>query len=681
MTRPRKLTQHCRRISTLRFQPTEAISVSSDSDDPTDDNDDVAVDVDFPSEPPMLRTVEEALHWVEEAYCRSRAPHIGNSDRTLFRKQAEKKRRLDLAEKNMKITTFFTPEHLLSSEPESQRTNPGFSDGMVQVASSKLSVEEAIQELRLKTQNTPNIIQQRHLQQSTNEWRFMCLLAIRQYFQRIRQETGKLRISEEIAKFLFPDKSPVHQGRLIRIWADHYLHFGDMPERQQGLHVKVRSLIHDDDVQRILRTYIRSESENALTSCSLSQWVKDNLHQKTNLAFPVTISEKTSQRWLKILGLTYGRYRPGLYNDGHERPDVVRYRESFLQRFERYEQLMIQYEGEFMEKVIAPPLAPTERPLVLVTHDESSFSSHDGRDIVWLDDDNHPIRPKGDGRSIMVSAFLCECHGLLRLSEEQQSSHPGVPTDATVTIKPGANAEGYWRNADLVKQLKEKAFPIFKVLHPDCDGLFMFDNSQNHHAKPPDALSVSVLNLKDGGKNARAMRDGWFNDSNGQRVVQILYSEGILKGAKSILTERDLWPAEGLSRDAARKLLSSQSDFLGQREWLEETVTEAGFLIDFYPKYHCEFNYIEMFWGAAKAYARKHCTYEFNHLVQTVPLALDSVSLSMIRKFARKSYRYIDAYRVRDSDNNSLTTKQIEYAVKKYRQHRKIPMRVLDSLE
>lgn len=177
-------------------------------------------------------------------------------------------------------------------------------------------------------------------------------------------------------------------------------------------------------------------------------------------------------------------------------------------------------------------------------------------------------------------------------------------------------------------------------------------------------MHYQVLNLKDGGKNARAMRDGWFNDSNGQRVVQILYSEGILKGAKSILTERDLWPAEGLSRDAARKLLSSQSDFLGQREWLEETVTEAGFLIDFYPKYHCEFNYIEMFWGAAKAYARKHCTYEFNHLVQTVPLALDSVSLSMIRKFARKSYRYIDAYRVRDSDNNSLTTKQIEYAVK-----------------
>jgi hypothetical protein len=47
---------------------------------------------------------------------------------------------------------------------------------------------------------------------------------------------------------------------------------------------------------------------------------------------------------------------------------------------------------------------------------------------------------------------------------------------------------------------KKKAFPIIKVMHLDSDGLFMFDNSQNQHAKPLDALSVNILNLKDGGK-------------------------------------------------------------------------------------------------------------------------------------------------------------------------------------
>jgi hypothetical protein len=58
---------------------------------------------------------------------------------------------------------------------------------------------------------------------------------------------------------------------------------------------------------------------------------------------------------------------------------------------------MIQYEGEFMENVVLSSLCARERPLILVTHDESCFSSHDGCDYVWLDKNNMPIRPKNDG--------------------------------------------------------------------------------------------------------------------------------------------------------------------------------------------------------------------------------------------------------------------------------------------
>jgi hypothetical protein len=114
-----------------------------------------------------------------------------------------------------------------------------------------------------------------------------------------------------------------------------------------------------------------------------------------------------------------------------------------------------------------------------------------------------------------------------------------------------------------------------------------------------------------------------------------------------------------------------QPDFLEQREWLEETITQAGLSIDFYPKYHCEFNFIEMLWGASKALAPANCTYDFNVLIQIVPRALASVSLSKIRKCARKSYRYMDAYRIHGSNGDTLNPKQIEYAVKKYRQHKK----------
>ena len=72
---------------------------------------------------------------------------------------------------------------------------------------------------------------------------------------------------------------------------------------------------------------------------------------------------------------------------------------------------------------------------------------------------------------------------------------------------------------------------------------------------------------------------------------------------------------------------------MSQKSLLEEIVENAGHKIIFYPKYHCELNYIESFWGAAKNHARKNCNHSFKELRVTVPVALNSVSLCKIRKF------------------------------------------------
>jgi hypothetical protein len=95
--------------------------------------------------------------------------------------------------------------------------------------------------------------------------------------------------------------------------------------------------------------------------------------------------------------------------------------------------------------------------------------------------------------------------------------------------------------------------------------------------------------------------------------------------------------------DKSRKLLAAQPDFVVEKSLLDETVEATGHCIFFYPKLHPEFNFNEMLWGACKTFTRKHCDYSFKTLQAMVPMALNSVPLSSIRKFARKSERYIDA--------------------------------------
>ena len=88
----------------------------------------------------------------------------------------------------------------------------------------------------------------------------------------------------------------------------------------------------------------------------------------------------------------------------------------------------------------------------------------------------------------------------------------------------------------------------------------------------------------------------------------------------------------------------------------------AGHKVIFYPKFHCELNFIEMFWGAAKRYARNNCDYSFKALEKIVPEALNAVSLEQI----------MDAYR------KGLTGIAALYTVKQYRLHRRIPENVID---
>ncbi|CAB4405045.1 unnamed protein product [Rhizophagus irregularis] len=123
---------------------------------------------------------------------------------------------------------------------------------------------------------------------------------------------------------------------------------------------------------------------------------------------------------------------------------------------------------------------------------------------------------------------------------------------------------------------------------------------------------------------------------------------------KIILEKRGLWLSIGLkaycsnneyninSQCCARHILSNQSDFLDTKPLIQEIIEAKGYKVIFYSKFHYELNYIEMYWGAAIQYACQQCNYSWTELQRVVPLALDSVSISHIRKYARKSAQYME---------------------------------------
>ena len=259
--------------------------------------------------------------------------------------------------------------------------------------------------------------------------------------------------------------------------------------------------------------------------------------------------------------------------------------------------------------------------------------------------------------------------------------------------------DGNWTNEKQAQQL-ERCIPLFKKVHPDCDLLFAFDNSQNHHARAPDALVASRVNLNDGGKNAPIMRDTRFKsvkeDGSIEDIEQKMYIEKdgtkIPKGARTILQERGLWSsiagrkvlrchdcAEGKSPEGAIyccaiRCLSHQEDFKNSKEWLQEIAEKHGCSLIFFPKFHCELNFIEMIWAYLKNRLRRQCTYTFKELFDNVGQELLNIPLDFIRKVERRCFRYMDGYRL------DLQGPLLDFAVRKYKSHRRIPTKEIDSI-
>jgi hypothetical protein len=161
------------------------------------------------------------------------------------------------------------------------------------------------------------------------------------------------------------------------------------------------------------------------------------------------------------------------------------------------------------------------------------------------------------------------------------------------------------------------------------------------------------------------------------------------KGIKVVLTERGLFQP-GLRGKCQNKcdgenccnkrVLERQPDFCDQKSLVQEVIEAAGHLCIFLPKFHCELNFIEFFWGVVKKYLRDNCDYTFAMLKENMPKALASVQRSKIRLWEHRMYRWMDAYRL----GLGTTEAQMQvraFSSRKYKSHRRIPDTVARALD
>ena len=95
------------------------------------------------------------------------------------------------------------------------------------------------------------------------------------------------------------------------------------------------------------------------------------------------------------------------------------------------------------------------RYVIFIYHDETVFNTHDAHTSVWVDPmGSSAIRPKGKGKGIMISDFIQEFGGYLRLTNEEwteaRKEYVNFPKEARESLE--FQRDGYWDAERFIKK-------------------------------------------------------------------------------------------------------------------------------------------------------------------------------------------------------------------------------------
>jgi hypothetical protein len=150
------------------------------------------------------------------------------------------------------------------------------------------------------------------------------------------------------------------------------------------------------------------------------------------------------------MGYRWTKQPSGQFVDGHEREDVVGYRQNtFLPVMAELESRLHSWKNGLEEEFKPWPHDIDDGPqpfhdhTMVWYHDESTFYANDRRNVGWVHKDAKAVPyTKGDGPSLMVADFVSADYGWLCSPDKAES--------ARVLCKAGASREGYFMNEDIL---------------------------------------------------------------------------------------------------------------------------------------------------------------------------------------------------------------------------------------